>query len=423
MGEKMMYITKKNSFKDSRAIEFVKDFLPRYKLNVFVQFVKKHKELELLFRGNGDNPCVIIYRNNHRVWTIRKKGTEKYIISIGLNIARYTNDWYDKVQKFVCKYKEHYYKTLNKIPSVRKNYAFDKDLITDEVNEVTDEFVSDSYEMLKAFFDDYFNFEDLKKTDYIKSKYLNDHYQKVGDTKSNDRPVKAEKILQQELFSKILNGENSRYFAYDLEFAQPYPDDEYKKKMIIGNNHPDMFAIKHDKDGSYKLVLVEVKSKSTSCNDHKNKNGKEIPGVIKHLKGMKSYLEEKIEFQYNNGDIYSKNLIESRKDEAISVVNDYRKLCLRGFKKNKAPKYFVDFANKDGKISFAGVEILFIFTDLNLDAEFHYTPNKKSAIDWLNTLSLHKKTEIKNICSDLKNTKNVDVLFMTYSKSMKNYTL
>ena len=420
MGERTVHITNKNSFKDSRAIEFVEDFMPRHVLNVFVQVVKKHKELELLFRGNGDNPCVIIYRNNHRVWTIRKKGTEKYIISIGLNIARYTNDWYDKVQKFVCKHKEHYYKTLKKIPAVCKDknsYRFNKDLITDEVNTVTDEFVLDSYEMLKEFF------EDLKKADYIKSKYLNDHDQKVEETKSSDRQVRAEKILQQELFSKILNGENSRYFAYDLEFAQPYPDDEYKKKMIIGNNHPDMFAIKHDKDGSYKLVLVEVKSKSTSCNDHKNKNGKEIPGVIKHLKGMKSYLEEKIEFQYNNGDIYSKNLIESRKDEAISVVNDYRKLCLRGFKKNKAPKYFVDFANKDGKISFAGVEILFIFTDLNLDAEFHYTPNKKSAIDWLNTLSLHKKTEIKNICSDLKNTKNVDVLFMTYSKSMKNYTL
>ena len=149
----------------------------------------------------------------------------------------------------------------------------------------------------------------------------------------------VEKIKQQELFSKVLNGKGE-YYAYDLEFAQ---------KHNSTGNQPDMLAIKSE-NGKNKLCLIEVKSKEEACR-------KEGSGVIAHLDGMVKYIDAIIEGQA---------VIDNRKIEAHKIIESYKRLGIHSSK--------IDLS----KNPINGIEIMFIFTDTHIDSEYKYDISKNS---------------------------------------------
>ena len=366
---------KHKSFKDSRAVDFWEDFGKGNPLYAFTQFVNNNDELELLFRGNDGK--VIIYRNNHVVWDIKKlKKKKEYHVKFSSEHIKHS----DKAEELKNQLNEHF--GDNKEKNLKKFEL------------VNESWVCDTYELLNVMFTDYFD------------------YSRTKDKRE------LEKIFQQYLFTYVFNGnlKSGGYFVFDLEFKQPYPCTAYRESN--GNtNTPDMLAVKWEDEG-YKLVLIEVKSKSGSC------EGKS--SVQKHLSGMGKYLEEKV---------FGESVIKSRMTDAIKIINNYKALELRGFKENSIPFYMRDF-NYVGKWSdFKGIEILFVFTDEIIDDEknkFNYVPdkgNEKGSIKWLEELQLSNKAEIRKSIlesvNDIENKKcfidgkkfDVKVRFMSYSKN------
>ena len=65
----------------------------------FVDFVKKHKELALCFRGNDSAyGKVIIYWNNHVVWELSIQKNKQAKVEINANHARFMNTWADNIE-------------------------------------------------------------------------------------------------------------------------------------------------------------------------------------------------------------------------------------------------------------------------------------------------------------------------------------
>lgn len=117
------------------------------------------------------------------------------------------------------------------------------------------EFVEKSFEMFLGFINDFFNKE--KKVDYFRKRVEEDKY-------------KSGEITSKEI------------------------------KKIMPANEPDMLAIRFENSIPAAIVLIEVKSTYEACANRKS-------GIIKHMEGMRKYIEE---------DIYRK----SRKEDAAKCL-------------------------------------------------------------------------------------------------------
>lgn len=347
--------------KDSRMVSFVRDLEENGALNEVVNFVKnsKGRELELCFRGNSQPESITVYKNNHKVWNIKKSDETHYEIEISLNHARYTSDWKYKLKNMIKENQEYSGKTC---PAIQKNccVGYFKSNKTSRIDEA---FLKRTYSVINSFFSDYFDSQ--KNIDAFKKEKMGNSYVPT------DKRILKEKIKQQELYTKILNGSNSDYLAYDLEFVQP--------KLKAGSNQPDMFAIKKLKDGKFKIVLVEVKSTEGACTGSS--------GLVNHLKGMLEYIK-------------TNTYIEARKSDAINIVKTFRNLGLRGIGD--------DFDMFDEDISnniFQGIEILFVFTG----------EHKKGAIDYCNRIKKAKSKTYKEFKAICDTKKNCEIVIKQYT--------
>lgn len=292
---------------DSRALlpENLELFKLGGKLHPFVQLVKKHEELELCFRGNGNPERVSIYFNNHQVFKIERSGT----IRVSFNHARYCENW------------EDYLELLGgydfNIPAPEKRFKKNKDSIGElkrlsdnpplTVEEVENLYTDIIYPIVKQYFD----VGGVKGTvDYFKRKYnddVEDASKKLNDIVTPYRLT--EKIKQQELYSSIKE-KKSGYFFYDLEFAQRH-ENRTAQGDDRANNKPDMQAIKFDENGKpEKIVFVEVK-----CTEVAWKAGRS--GLADHIKRMKLYEKQK-------------ESMDARRIEAYQILTQYAELGLRG---------------------------------------------------------------------------------------------
>lgn len=396
-------------FVDSRAVDlkFLED-LKSGKLKYFLESVKNHPELELCFRGNRGNgkQAVTIYRDNHIVWDIETSDFEKYTVTISFNHARYTEKWKEKEIKgaleklnFIVNDVVKKTKGENNTPS----YDITNPSVT--LTDYTKDFVETSYGILKVIFDDYFNYDGKHSINYFREEYNKKN--NINESYKASKKACVEKIFQQKLFTNVLNGVHTRYFSYDLEFEQPYPTKEYKKN--VKTNKPDMLAIKQEGE-KYKLVLVEVKSTYAACEGKSD--------VIKHLDGMKDYLDEKIHYEFKGKVVYDDYVIKSRRKEAIDIIKAYQFLGLRKIEfNNNFWKYFSFDEDKLDEI-IDGMEILVIFTDKNIGKKYNYRSDKNDAIKWYKSVFENKNNSKYLSIRDVVNTinkKNVVVKFGTYT--------
>lgn len=351
--------------KDSRMISFLNDLEEKGNLRAVVDFVKnsKEQELEICFRGNSKPESITIYKNNHMVWNIMKSGDNSYVIDISLNHARYTSDWKKQVTDMIKVNNEFAGKTCPVIKKTNDNYCYVGYFKSNPLNKVNNTFLKETYKVIDSLFGDYFDGQ--KNIDVFKKEKLAASYV------PKNKKVYEEKIKQQELYTKILNGINSEYLAYDLEFVQP--------ELKEGSNQPDMFAIKKLADNKFKIVLVEVKSTESAC------TGKS--GLVNHLNGMIEYIKVN-------------NYMNSRKMDAINIVNAFRKLGLRGTGND------FEILDKGFTIDmFEGIEILFILTG----------EKEKGAIDYFERIKKAKSKTYKSFQAVCKNSKDYDICLKKYT--------
>lgn len=350
----------------------------------FVDFVKKHKELALCFRGNDSAyGKVIIYWNNHVVWELSIQKNKQAKVEINANHARFMNTWADNIEvlmglgfkptKSDLKNKE--FKELNTKGKLinrtkKKNeggsisYYYNIINFSRILNKDDDVkgFVEDSYNVIKDILKDFFNpslDKNNKPINYFKEYYKKHNPNIVAeDPKIEDKyatkRVLVEKIAQQDLFLHNHNFK-SGLFIYDLEFAQP----NGKKFGVAKANKPDMYGIRFDEKGApVSICMVEVKSTESAL--------KGDCSLKKHLEGMKEYCTKwRIE-----GNI---RLMEDRKREAYRILDQYREICLYDVNRN-----FIDKLGKDedefiGKLD---EEIIFVLTN-EVYMETKYTNKEK----------------------------------------------
>lgn len=316
------------------------------KLHPYVELVKKHSELELCFRGNGDPERINIYFNNHQVFKIEQSGA----VYVSFDHARYCDNW----KEYLDVLKEYEFNIpveiltsggKDSIGELKRN-SFRYALSTEEV-----EFLYT--EVVKPMFERYFEVEGCNNViDYFKKK--------VGEKKYVVRPASlTEKKEQQKLYSAIRD-KKSGYFFYDLEFAQKHEnkkardDDENKNK-------PDMQAIKFNEKGKPdKLVFVEVKCTKSAWDSGTS-------GLVDHIKRMREYENDGIN-------------MSARRKEAYLIIKQYSILGLRGLNMEDCFEYD-DFEN-------LSLEILIILTgDAKKRWEEDYSPQmmaiKKDAIPYV----------------------------------------
>ncbi len=308
---------------DCRAIS--KGFLERFSkgkdLYPFVSLVNKHPELEFCLRGNGTPEKVVIYRNNHAMFTITS-GT----VYFNPNYLRYCGDW-DK--KLDILYSYGYGKgkriELGEVKQTTRGYSCSFKESPAFSVAITEQFMNrldDVYKTISEIFDCYFDDENCKKDCFLESK----GYIKLSNHE------RLEKKRQQQLYKELKN-QKAGFFFYDMEFQQKHENQTALKEDINQgiNNKPDMQAIRFDKDGNPKAwVSVEVKCTAEAYN---GKSGLETHSL--------------------KTDNYSRENLEARKREAYLLLHQYKEL---GFiKLNKA----LD-ASKFDQLSY---EKLFVFTD------------------------------------------------------------
>lgn len=284
---------KKTNKNDCRAInEDLMKALSTGGFKEFVNFVKKTEKedlgykLALCFRGNDNPDSVVIYYNNHMLWKLFINKESKLSVKISFNHARYTINWKEKYET-LCSDKYNFKK--KKIDENEEIYIGELTAISDNFDK---EFVEGTFSIMKPLMDDFFNTQ--LKYDYFKNKQ--------GNHKDY-----LEKKRQQELYIEC-NNLNNGLFIYDLEFAQPQTANTNKS-----NNQPDMLGIRFKDKKPEKLVLIEVKSKESAMRNDS--------GLIKHINGMESYLEDE-------------NAINNRILEANEILQQYKELGLRNIKQD-----------------------------------------------------------------------------------------
>jgi hypothetical protein len=290
------------------------------KLHPYVELVKKHSELELGFRGNGDPERISIYLNNHQIFKIEQSGA----VYVSFNHARYCENWkeyLDVLQEYKFNIPVEILASGGKdsIGELKRN-SLRPELSTEEVEVLYTKAV-------KPMFERYFEVEGCNDViDYFKKK--------VGEKNYVARPASlTEKKEQQKLYSAIRD-KKSGFFFYDLEFAQKH---ENKKAQDDdeNNNKPDMQAIKFNEEGKPdKLVFVEVKCTKSAWDGGTS-------GLVDHIKRMREYENDRIN-------------MSARRKEAYLILKQYSMLGLRGLNAEDWFEYD-DFKN-------LSLEILIVLT-------------------------------------------------------------
>lgn len=325
---------------DCRAIPntFYDRFADKNDLGKFVDLVLKHKELELLFRGNSsDEGMAVVYRNNHAMFIIRPQTVE-----FNPNYLRYDPNWNATLDMLMKIYTKRNRPTLcavtkkiNKkgIPSYSCSFgskriiaSIDSAFLNALCNPVKELDDKSLYDIFSEIFDIFFCKDDerysidqfLVWANRYDSKYAGEVVQVRG--KSNY----LEKKRQQQLFHIMRNQEDGYYF-YDMEFAE-------KGKTSGDKNKPDMQAIRFEKGKPKAWVFVEVKSTVSACGGDS--------GLDKHVPRMLEYIDDK-------------NNIIKRKREALLLFHQYQELGLFSIKREIDPREF-DLLNP---------EVIVIFTD------------------------------------------------------------
>lgn len=362
-------LKKEKSDFDCRAIsdDFLQCFMSdkngkKGKLYPFLELVKKHEELMFCFRGNGNSESIIIYRNNQSMFRITKN-----TVYFNPNYLRYSTNWKDYLKQ-LCDFGYGKGKKieLDKVNQSKKGYScsfktspvfsanIDKDYLDN---------LDDIYILMSKIFDEYF----------CPNKFLCDQFLLENNIVKNNKKEHTEKIRQQQLF-QIFKEQKNGYFFYDLEFQQKHKSKEYLKEDIEKkiNNKPDMQAVRFDENGDVKaIVFVEVKSTAEAYYGNS--------GLDKHIKSMRNYRPE---------------LLESRRREALLLLDQYEKLGIITLEKKLNPDVFEKLP----------LEILLVFTD---DAI------KKWKEDTSSTILKIKQKQPNNIGNVKKITSKEDALVVT----------
>ena len=144
----------------SRAISFLDEFTQENGcFKAFVDFVREHDELELLFRGNsGKYGEVTIYYKNNIVWKL-SKNSKNATVTINYNHLRYCEDWKTKMRQFNAYGFPIKYPVVQTKKNGRKSYDSQYVSVKRDIkkNEIFDmEFVAGTYEIIKEVMSDYF---------------------------------------------------------------------------------------------------------------------------------------------------------------------------------------------------------------------------------------------------------------------------
>lgn len=347
-------LIKKESDWDCRAIS--ESFLNQFSVDAgemslfpFLKLVHEHKELAIGFRGNNykDNPInggmVIIYRNNHAMFTIKPK-----TLLFNPNYLRYYPDWNNAINTLVEKYGFNQGRHLSlgavkrsensRTKVVAFSCSFEKDSISVPISKELLLKVDELYFLFTDIFDAFFSEEREYEIDqFLDWGNKNDPVYK-GKVIFKKKKIELEKIRQQQLFD-YMKSQTDGYFFYDMEFEQKHKSaDDAKIDRLNGlSNKPDMQAIHFDSNGKPQAwVFVEVKCTESAY------GGKS--SLKNHIKKMRKYVMEE------------ENL-KRRRREAYMLLHQYNKLGLLELNRE------IDisaFENMDA-------EIIIIFTDDAID--------------------------------------------------------
>lgn len=302
-----------------RNITYNEDFKENKPLNSFKKLIDEKSEiLELCYRGNSGDVCIIYY-NNHKLFEIKKikiRRYPKYKLTISFNHSRYFKNRID-TQKVL---EEKFGFTIpNKTG-----------LMYCRKNEFSEDYVNSLFDLMMPVMESYFDPEQS--------------YNYLNPNSRRKKSEHTEKQRQQQIMTALKENVNG-YFVYDLEFSQPHENKE-AKEADNNSNKPDMLALKFENAKAKKIVFVEVKSKWSAC-----VNGES--NLATHIRKMVEYLA-------------NDSNMNDRKKEAIELFNNYAELELRGLKdKNKLS------INDAQSIE---TEVMVIFTDEAID---YYNKNSK----------------------------------------------
>ena len=366
------------------------------KLHRFLEKVKEvnksasafDKRLVVCFRGKE----LIIYKNNHRLWEIKKE-KNGYSVKFDFNHARYYDEWEKilftlkgKDYGFVVNYTEKEKgRFIDTITGLKAKYRGETDsVIGGTIGEIccvresfSDDFVDKTYnifsELIESFMKggkDQFR-EKIRKLAEEKPNEI----KMAGDIHETGTNPYIEKRWQQRLFLHYKEKRAGKpwIFAYDLEFSQRYPNSEIKEKMIA--NEPDMMAIQFNDEGvAEKLLLIEVKSTYKVCwtvtnNEHHS-------DLWEHVKGMKAY---------SNMSFF----IRSRINDAYHMIEQYAKTGLYPAIASAELQSILSLKDKD-------VRRVILFTNNNLPKEEENAKKEKpkSAMDFLKDKNMQKQLTI-----------------------------
>ena len=331
--------------RDSRAVE--QELLSLVdiggKFHALVEFVNKHEELELCFRGNSSaNGMICIYYNNFIAYRI--SGTnDNSEITVSVDQGRYSEDWQAQYQKIGLDISPKEYKKENPNFKTKEKKPYIYSYHIQEGSYLKIEDKSDKYDLF--FWENTWSVIKKLLDDYLDENVEIDRYREHCGAEQTGRKKdpKIEKKAQQKLFS-YYSDMKKKYYFYDLEYIQK--GDNTKNK-----NKPDALAIEYVNGVANSLVFVEVKSKKDSIGVEGDNAGnkKEDSTLAGHLKGMRDYIVEAKET----------GLIDNRIHEAAEILRQYKKLGVRKvdhlltdeeiskLKKNqKILVYFTDEADK-----------------------------------------------------------------------------
>lgn len=354
-------IVKDDKDKDCRALpnDFYNRFLDKSDLGKFVELVKKHAELQLLFRGNSsEDGMAVIYRNNHAMFTIRPDYVE-----FNPNYLRYDPDWERKLSDLMKIYdKKEKPELCSVIRNTKKNgkHTYRCSFGSKRINaNIHEDFLNglsaprkelrdrSLYEFLTEIFDIYFNKTDEKfsKDQFLiwGNKYDSKYKNEVVQVREKSNYL--EKKRQQQLFS-IMKCQDNGYYFYDMEFAE-------KRHSYGEKNNPDMQALRFECGMPKAWVFVEVKSTLNACGGDS--------GLDKHIPRMLDYIKDD-------------SKILNRKREALLLFHQYQKLGLFDIKEKIEPSAFDSLKP----------EIIVIFTD-------------EAKGKWKNYEEMYKNTSVDNV--------------------------
>lgn len=360
----------KSTFTRDVSQELIDALLDKTKLLAFLDFVKKHSELGLCFRGNdSEKGRVTIYKNNHMIWDLTIDDDNKPKVGISADHSRFMTNWNEYIEKlmdlgFKGTNGEDYKTLYDTGRLVSRSHNTKKDTYNYSIIDLAynpsgstyediSRVVEESFILLDAMHADYFNpahteaFDiynarskktkrEIRPKNYIKEYYFKSHEGETNEDKNISMHASfqncVEKHAQQDLFlSNHLFKDG--LFIYDLEFMQPGG----RTSEVKNSNKPDMFGIRFDKKGNpVAICMIEVKSTPSALNQNS--------GLKAHLEGMEEY------FQLKTSEGW---LMDDRIKEACKILNQYHELGLYG-----VPK---DFSENE----FLGIdqEIIFVFTN------------------------------------------------------------